>query len=967
MAIPTQTISIALSKGLDTKSDPKQVIPASLLRLENGVFTAPNRIQKRNGFVPLTTLTHGIALSAFASELTALDGLNLWSWSEAESAWYNQGFKQTVSVYQQNIFSPKVSPAGPTVTVGPITTLETWSTQSGSQIQYSILDNITKLPLFSSLSALPAGHQGAEEVAIVTGNNFNMIYEDTTGGVSNIAYININSATGVAAAPVNILSEATTTNIMDLCQNPTGALSYIVYTPTGTSLGIAKLDTSTSTITVVSAASLVTTPVGASISYDSTNNYIWIFYLDNSQNLYYTIYDTSLAVILAPTLIATSSSMTKTSIVNAGTGLVFYSDAITSYVSVATCTTLGVVTTNAILSDTHTLYSKPFLVTPPNGNTAYAHIIVWFESQVQSTAFVLRYISGSNYQIIVQIDPGSFFFLGGANNRPKVEQVSPNVFALPYIEAVLASTINPANLGGTSFFAVKNAIIDFTAKPQKVALANNLMYTGGILTSYDGTSNFEQNFLLFPEPINSGTEAGGSLEVGTYGYQVTYEWIDAFGQLQRSAPSVIINVLTDSGDKKVLLQLPILYITNKTVSGVSQVNIVIYRTAVNASTFYKIASIPNTPVTYGDATVDYLDNNPDAAIIGNEQLYTTGGEVPNASPPASDLVTSFKNRVILIPSENPLSWWFSKQVVNSFPVEFSNIFVNNIDQKGGPITAVAAMDDKLIFFKKNLIFYVTGDGPAPNDTANDFIYPQLVATDVGCTDPDSVVLTPNGLMFKSLKGIYLLDRGLSTQYIGAPVEAFNSLKVNSSQLMPNSTQVRFSLADGTMLVYDYFVGQWSEFLNINAVDIALYSDKLYTLSLAGLVQAETPGIYTDNGTAIPLLLQLGRLQLAQVQGFERVKQLLILGQSISPTNLSVSFSYDFSSTVNQTTVIPISASANPLQYRVFLNQQKCESVRITISDSPQAPFGEGLNLSNLALEVGIKKGPYKMPASATYT
>ena len=42
----------------------------------------------------------------------------------------------------------------------------------------------------------------------------------------------------------------------------------------------------------------------------------------------------------------------------------------------------------------------------------------------------------------------------------------------------------------------------------------------------------------------------------------------------------------------------------------------------------------------------------------------------------------------------------------------------------------------------------------------------------GCTDPLSVVETPQGCFFKSAKGFYLLGRDLPVQPIGAPVDAY---------------------------------------------------------------------------------------------------------------------------------------------------------------------------------------------------
>ena len=54
-----QTAAVTLSQGMDTKTDPKQVIAGKLLILENGVFTSPKRIRKRNGYRALSGYASG--------------------------------------------------------------------------------------------------------------------------------------------------------------------------------------------------------------------------------------------------------------------------------------------------------------------------------------------------------------------------------------------------------------------------------------------------------------------------------------------------------------------------------------------------------------------------------------------------------------------------------------------------------------------------------------------------------------------------------------------------------------------------------------------------------------------------------------------------------------------------------------------------------------------------------------------
>ncbi len=61
--VENQVIPIDFGQGVDSKTDPKLVVPGKMLRLENGVFTNIKRVAKRNGYSALsTTVSDGIAL-----------------------------------------------------------------------------------------------------------------------------------------------------------------------------------------------------------------------------------------------------------------------------------------------------------------------------------------------------------------------------------------------------------------------------------------------------------------------------------------------------------------------------------------------------------------------------------------------------------------------------------------------------------------------------------------------------------------------------------------------------------------------------------------------------------------------------------------------------------------------------------------------------------------------------------------
>ena len=352
----------------------------------------------------------------------------------------------------------------------------------------------------------------------------------------------------------------------------------------------------------------------------------------------------------------------------------------------------------------------------------------------------------------------------------------------------------------------------------------------------------------------------------------------------------------------------------------------------------------------------------------------------NHPAPPTGLIQLHRNRIWTVDSTNPLQLWYSKECNVATPVQFNSSFVKQIDPRGGPITALATVDDKLLVFKQSHIFFVVGQGPTNTNENNDLSDAILITTDCGCVDPRSVVGTPVGIMFKSAKGIYLIDRSLQVQYVGSPVEAFNAETITSATLLANTNQVRFTLQSGKTLVFDYFVQQWGVFTNQYAVDSLNWQETMVMLRSNGTVLKETPGVFTDAGSPIKLKLATSWLSFANVQGFQRVRRAQILGAYSSPHNLSVSVCVDFNDVVvQQATITPATPTyyggSSPYgseavyggtfqlyQWRIDLARQKTQAVKFIIEELPEATAGEGFNLTSIGFEVGAKTGLNKMPA-----
>jgi hypothetical protein len=278
------------------------------------------------------------------------------------------------------------------------------------------------------------------------------------------------------------------------------------------------------------------------------------------------------------------------------------------------------------------------------------------------------------------------------------------------------------------------------------------------------------------------------------------------------------------------------------------------------------------------------------------------------------------------------------------------------------------MDDKIILFKSGLtpgpsILYMVGTGPAASGANNDFTDPLPVAVDCGCVDRASIVLTGQGLLFKSGKGIYILDRNLQASYKGSPVEAFNQFDVLSAQLIVNTTQVRFLLSNGILVMYDYFYDKWATFSNPAGISDCIFQGLHTYVASSGQVYQETPGIYLDGATPVLMNFLLSWVKLAGLQGYQRAYFYFLLGEYLSPHNLSVSTYTNFNANQDQNDLI-IPDPTNFLEnWRGFFKNQRCQSFSISVQEVYTGTPGPAFTMSGINLIAGVKS-PFRTISAA---
>jgi hypothetical protein len=981
-----QVVPIVLSQGVETKADPKVVVPGKLLDLENGTFDRPGRIQRCKGYVGIGTeiaqsgggdVPAGRACGTLKDELLITDGAT--AYSQSQAGWVPKGVSEALRISTLPIVRNTYQQTTPDLAVHPDgITVATWEDSRGGA-RYSVFDTATGQAIVNDHAL---GVTASLPKPIALGNYVLIVYYEADG-TDRICYlpISVRDPINPGAAVDLVTDPATATPLFDVVRlgGVSGSM-FVAYVTSGS-----KVDAFYMTSTLIQSASVEVVgaaPTALGLFGDESDN-LWVAYYETT-TIYYSVWTFTLAAVLAETSITTSTDPVVNICGNCESGTtatVFFeinpAALGDSYELTyrATATIAGVASA-AVFARSVGLASKAFWA------AGRPHVLLTHDSALQSTYFLASDLDGTCH-VVARLAPGLGNGLTTKIRLPEVCSVEDDVF-----DTVFLRTDRLISSGGTIFTqcGVQSVELDFTADQQMVELSDNLHITSGILQCFDGSSVFESGFHLFPEGITSTPSgSGGSIEAGTYQHCVVFEAMDNFGCLHRSAPSVPVSVTTTGSTSSIALVIPTLRLTSRIIS----ISVVVYRTAVNQTVFYRLTSI--TSPLLNDTTVDtvsYTDTVADASIIGNEQLYTTGGEFENIAPPAPGAIAKYKNRLVVVDAENPGTLWYSKEAIQGVPIEFSDSFVKALPQ--GTTEGVAAlvqMDDKLVLFDSQRAYIQYGDGWAADGSGDNLSIPQALPTASGCTNPKSLAVIPAGLMFQSEKGIQLLSRGLELQYVGAPVEAWNSDRVTSAQVIPLERQIRFTLDSGVALVYDYYVNQWSTFADHNAIDATVWNSAYTYLRPTGKVLQESQSVYGNDGAFSPVRLRTSWLSFAGLQGFQRVRRLVILGEHRSAHKIKVSIAYDFNPYATQEvdfdpgtlldtpiygdpgpygTVSPYGGAFPLWQFRIHLERQKCQSIQILIEESQVPPYGEGLSLTALSFEVGVKKGARKMAAARSF-
>lgn len=995
------TIPLNFSKGLDTKTDPYQVQLGSFLALNNSVFTEAGLLQKRNGYQVLPPL------SVSASTLTTFKGNPIAAGSSlsallrGDTSWFDRGVMQPVRLSTTPLVRSSASQQTSDSAVSTSSGLLAVTWQDNLGVTYYQVQDTVSGQLAVGPVALPTGAKHPR--VFLLNNSFVVTFLVNTTHLQYIAIPVLNPANPSAATDLSTqvhdvnaaYDGVVANNNLYLAFNASdigGAIRQTYLTSTLTQGGVVVFASSSATFISLTADLSGSTPV------------IWTSFYDGTSIFAYAT-SPILVTLLALTTVVTAANIDGITSLASGMMLTIlyqtlhtysYDSQRSDFVSKVTVTEAGTVGTPSVVLRGVALASKAY------ATTSGSYVTVVYGTGPGQTGSAIAgalqptyLVSDFSGNLVAKF---AYSNAGGYPNSYLLPSVSVqgNLAQFSYLYKDIVEAVNPSFLtppSSTGNIYAQTGInlinLDFSTQPfSNVEIGANLLLGGGFLWAYDGQKPVEQNFHLFPEDLFIATATtGGFLTAQQYFYQGIYEWTDAQGNIHRSAPSIPVTITTTGSTSVNTVNIPTLRLTYKT-----GVRLTLYRWSTAQQNYYQITSI-SSPLL-NDPTVDsvtFTDTLADSSILGNNLVYTTGGVIEDTGAPSTSVISLFKSRLFMVDAEDSNLLWYSKQVIEAVPVEMSDLLTLYVSPTTGAqgstgnVTALFPMDDKLIVFKPDAIYYITGTGPDNTGAQNDFSDPVFITSIVGCANPQSLVMTGIGLMFQSDKGIWLLGRDLSTSYIGAPVEAYNSYTVTSATAIPDTNQVRFTLNADITLMYDYYYGQWGTFGLYQGISSTLYQGLHTFLTPSGTIYQENPGSYLDGSSPVLLNFSTSWISLAGLQGYQRTYFFELLATYQSPHFLNVQIAYDYAPSSSQQLIIsptnysgaygsdalygqstPYGGAAKLEQWKVQMQRQRCMAFQINITEVANTFFGQqgsGFTMSGLNLQVGIKRGSKPLGAS----
>lgn len=961
---------------LDTHTDPTAMEMGTLTKAENVTSQVDGRYSKRWGYNSFTSTgsSTGVRLGKRGSELLFFDGANLKSYISPIAFWRTIGVVPEPSISESAIVLNQASDIqrGTRATVGNITV--------HSYIDSSGFAQIRVVDTNGSTVATGTDASNAYEIihTVVTGSLVSVVYSSSTAQVIRYMYVDTSTATvngGFALYSAGDVYAGTVSYPyapFDVC--PYSNTEFLMVRCTDTPEIVLSRVTVTSGIS--SAGGTISTDVpdgGMAISATVGEFGLVLFHSNTASAMR--------ARAFNPATMATTTALTTVEADpatgnNFNCGLTRVSSTsilcvwdrrdsapLKGYTAWRTFSSAAALGTQQTLQNFH-MQTKPFTYSSRQYVTVYAP----YSTQETYITVLINQSSPRWQPVATHSFRRAYTAASPIVCLPEVDNPTSGVF---YFDSPLGYKFlsNSSLRAGMATFGM-----DFTdpARFASVEMGGSATIAAGTPFQYDGNVWYENNFIVYPEitAATPGAVGGSGMDNGTYSYIVVFERADAQGNVSRSTTSLPVSATTSAGAGLGRVTLTIdYYLMSAFLSGASTAIASVFRTEAGGETYYFVGSQPMNSLA---ANFTFVDSTNDSLIISRRILYTQGGILDREPAPACRQLVVHNNRLWGFSTVDPKMVFYSGDYVPGESPWFSTLQQFRIDP-GGDITALASLDEKLIIFKRDRIFKVTGRGLNATGASSDLTPPDVITSDCGCVDSRSVVVIPQGVLFLSDKGLYMLTRGEELTFVGLPVDYYtnNYSTITAATLMPTVMEARFQLVntdsdEGIVLVYNYRDNRWTTHTNYaytastERQDALVLDNQYYTVDPTANISVEIAGRFRDpNSSYVVSELETGWIKPAGKQGLVRFQRAVVLNELVEEHDLEIEIDKDYVNSTEQSVSFTAAELAALPQEQVALHiqNQQGEAWRFRQRDAESdASDSEGFRARGITMLVGAKRG-----------
>lgn len=917
MPLAPQVIPVVLGQRDGSKS-PKLSVPGSLVTLENMVQVQQDRYEKRPGSLRLGSLASGsgqrLAAMRSGAELIATDDVNLFAFTDSDDA---QAFVSRGSIES---YLPRVRDLGlrghqadVAVVGGKVfyvyaRTAGAPNVAANTTIRYSVFEQATGRALVVDALIATWDDTVSDPApcprAVVAGRHVAFLYglrDPGTGGSSLFARAVHANAPSSLTSQVEVTTDMGASRLVAFDAYGRGGLVDVFYGSADGNLRLRRFDPRANVVAGDGAA--VSTGVSgmvAAIPHDGSDGKLYCAVGGTSGAdgvvRVYRFSAVESATGQAPGIFSTA--LIRVGVANAFRTACGWFDAATGGLGIVaeswdpgtakhlariekvTITAAGAATTATLIrslglaSRTWQFGSSRYVVASYATASAQQK---YFVLNVTSPGIMARFLDGTG---------------GGMEAHGGPRTALPNVYTADSGENVLVPLVRNTPDRYLIAASLSRAMTGVAVGNAKEA-ADVTVIPGGVVRTFDGYQLGEIAPHVFPEPPTltpSSADGSGTFAADDYLICTVFKFVDTrTGRITYSGPSAAVSV-TAASTGSVSVSQPSYRTTARTTA---KPVIEVYMTGASPGTnpaFYFHNSALNDETS---DTVTILVTTPN---ITERELYVLSDEsvLENVPAPSFKAIEVFGGRVFGISGEDPVSLWPSKLIQEGEGVVFNDESLPmRVEDDAGDLTALAAVEDKLILFKKNAIYAIWGEGP--DNTGNGaFSAPFRLAGNLG-TDSPIVFKTELGVIFRASddSGFWIIDRNLAPAFLGLPVQDISGLTLTDIVAVPKKRQIRITSEEGTTLVYDLAWKRWYVFTDQKTRGACVYNGAYHYIDALGVVRYEDPNTWHDDGVPVKYAWETSWISFAGLAGWGRTWAIQIIGDYLGKHRQLIRAFYDF--------------------------------------------------------------------------